>query len=432
MPTVQQYLSDLPNAPYKDTTGGSEAPQFSTFGDSGLTLEQMLGTSSPLFGGMTPLQHLGNMGVTDPMNQLDFTLPEATGSLMPSSTDIGGFLLAAAPIAGMLSGAGAGAAGAGAAGGGGFVPVEAGFGMSGPGYGMMSASQLSAGLGGAGAAGAGAGGGTSMPPAVPESAASLQAQGLTQTAPGVWEQMGFPAGPPSIPNMPTPPNMQSGQGMPPAQAPQGVTPPTMPQTPGTPAAAPGASPGPTGFDFVDKLLEQMRTNPMQALGLGMTAASLAGGLGGQKGTPPQVGQLGQLGTSAQQTAERLLAQHASGQLSAPQQAQLAQLAQNTKNQIRNYFAGIGMSDSTAARQADAAVDQQVAAMHQEMLNQALTQGLNALGIASGPLSAAAQYTLGQDRNLQQAFGQFGQAIGNLFGRSAGTTQQQQQQQPTGA
>lgn len=165
--TVQQYLDSLSGAPYQNITGGSEAPQYSTFGDAGLTLEQMLGTSTPLFGGMTPRQHLSGMGVTDPMNQLNFRLPEATGSLMPSSTDMGGFALAFGPllamagptIMGTAAAGGAEAAGglSSAAAGGSFVPVEAGFGLN-TGFGMQSAGQLSQGLA-SGLAGAAAGGG---------------------------------------------------------------------------------------------------------------------------------------------------------------------------------------------------------------------------------------------------------------------------------
>jgi hypothetical protein len=67
----------------------------------------------------------------------------------------------------------------------------------------------------------------------------------------------------------------------------------------------------------------------------------------------------------------------------------------------------------------------------------LTQGLNAIGVASGPLQTIAQYQMGQDQALRQAFGNFAGAIGQLFGRQAGTQQPQQRapapqdRQPTG-
>ncbi len=282
--------------------------------------------------------------------------------------------------------------------------------------------------------------GTLMPPATPPNGAGYSAAPFgSETAGATLHTLTDPAA--AAAGMGLPPMGTGGLGFDPSQLPK----PSMPSggqgaTPGTPGAAPapgapgsaatapaapsvpGTAPqGATGIPFVDDLIRQMRANPLQALGLGMTAASLAGGAGSQK-TPPAVGQLNQLGTDAQATAQRLIQQHASGQLSGPQQASLDQTVQNTKNQIRQYFANIGMSDSTAARQAEAAVEREALAMKQEFLNQSLTQGLNALGIATGPLSQAAQFTLGQDKNLQQAFGQFGQAIGNLFGRNAATTQ----------
>ena len=321
----------------------------------------------------------------------------------------------------------------------------AGSGMGG-GAGMMGlGTDMTLGAGALGAleatpgmlAGTGVASGTLMPPATAPGGAGYSAAPFgSETAGATLHTLTDPAA--AAAGMGLPPMGTGGLGFDPSQlpTPRGVGGGAS-TTPGTPGAAPatgapgsaptvpttpaGTAQGPTGFSFVDDLIKQMRQNPLQALGLGMTAASLAGGVGSQK-TPQAVGQLNQLGTDAQATAQRLIQQHASGQLSGPQQASLDQTVQNTKNQVRQYFANIGMSDSTAARQAEAAIEREALAMKQEFLNQSLTQGLNALGIASGPLSQAAQYQLGQDKNLQQAFGQFGQAIGNLFGRNAATTQ----------
>jgi hypothetical protein len=76
------------------------------------------------------------------------------------------------------------------------------------------------------------------------------------------------------------------------------------------------------------------------------------------------------------------------------------------------------------------VDQQAFGMRQQMLDNMLTQGLNAIGIAAGPLQTIAQYQLGQDQALRQAYGNFAQGVGNLFGRQAGTPAPAPQPRPT--
>ena len=180
---------------------------------------------------------------------------------------------------------------------------------------------------------------------------------------------------------------------------------------------------------MDSLLKQMKDN---ALGLGLIGGSML--LAGKQAEMPSQAQLQGLSGEAQATANQLLAQYRSGQLGASQQAGLDQLTQQTKNQVTQYFASIGQADSTAHQQALAQVDQQAFGMRQQMLDNMLTQGLNAIGVASGPLQTIAQYQLGQDQALRQAYGNFAQGVGFLFGRNAGTPaptpQQPKPTQPT--
>src|SRR5439155_5776076 len=126
---------------------------------------------------------------------------------------------------------------------------------------------------------------------------------------------------------------------------------------------------------------------------------------------PNQEQLQALGAEGAGVAKQLIGQYQSGQLQPGQQASLDQLTQQTKNQIRQYFASIHQSDSTAAMQAEAQVDQQATIMKQQMLDQALQQGLQAIGVAQGPLNTIANYTLKQDAALRQAFGTFAGALG---------------------
>src|SRR3990167_6809080 len=114
MPTVQQFLDSLSGIPYQNT-GSAEVPQYSSLGSAG-DLQQMLNTPVDFYGGQTPQQQLSLISqgaVTDPLNQLDFMLPDPKeGSLMPAGDDLGGFMLALAPVLGMLSGWAPGMAGA--------------------------------------------------------------------------------------------------------------------------------------------------------------------------------------------------------------------------------------------------------------------------------------------------------------------------------
>jgi hypothetical protein len=191
-------------------------------------------------------------------------------------------------------------------------------------------------------------------------------------------------------------------------------------------AAGGAAKAAAGGTFVDNAINQMKQN---ALSLGLMAAGTGAAVSAGKKPIPNEQQLNQLGTDAAATAHSLIAQYNSGQLSPGQQGSLDQLTQNTKNQLRQYFASIGQSNSTAAMQAEAQVDQQTTIMKQQMLDSTLQNGLQALGVAQGPLSTVANYQVQQDKNLQQAFGNFAQGIGKIFGRGSAATQPQQP--PTG-
>lgn len=200
------------------------------------------------------------------------------------------------------------------------------------------------------------------------------------------------------------------------------TPQTAPQAPGSPA--PQAAPA-GGKSVVQEILAQMKANavPLGILALGVGAANA------QQRPMPSQEQMQGLSAEAQQTAQQLLQQYRSGTLSAGQAASLDQLTRQTKNQITQYFASIGQADSTSHQQALAQVDAQALQMKQQMLDSMLQQGLQAIGVAAGPLNNVAQYQMGQDAALRQAYGNFALAAGTMAGRSAGTPQTAVQQQP---
>jgi hypothetical protein len=198
---------------------------------------------------------------------------------------------------------------------------------------------------------------------------------------------------------------------------------------GVPASTAGAGAGTTGAGtgaattaaaasrptFVENIMRQMQDN---ALALGLIGGSMYMA-SQQKPELPSQQQLESLSGEARQTADQLLSQYRAGQLSAGQQAGLDQLTRQTKNQITQHFSSIGQADSTAHQQALAQVDQQAFAMRQQMLDGMLQQGLSAIGVATGPLNTMAQYQMGQDQALRQAFGNFANSVGQVFGRSSG-------------
>jgi len=185
--------------------------------------------------------------------------------------------------------------------------------------------------------------------------------------------------------------------------------------PGLPADASTAA---GGNSVVDSIMKQLKGN---ALSLGLIGAGTAASIAAGKPKIPNQAQLQGLGTDAQATANQLIQQYQSGTLNPTQQASLTQLVQNTKNQLKQYYASIGQADSTSAQQAYSQVDQQAQVLTQQMLDQALTNGLQAIGVAQGPLNTVAQYQLGQDAQLAQSFGNFATSVGTLFGRQSGTT-----------
>lgn len=318
------------------------------------------------------------------------------------------------------------------------------------GAGLGANALLASGAGGGGAA---AGAGTLMPAAQALSPEALGAMGLTEIAPGVWSasgagaSLGLPAlgGAESASGGGT---AAAAPGAAPAAAPGGGAPEALGIDPNTGFAAANpvvdpatgfnvnagaggtvgsttgastaaaASGGVTGVKAVDDALSWMKTNAVGLTGLGIgAAASLK--------KPPQIPNeqtINALGQQGAAVANQLIGQYQSGNLSAGQQASLDQLTQQTKARISNYFASIGQSDSTAAQQALAQVDQQAATMKQQILDNTLQQGLQAIGVAQGPLNTVANYQIQEDKNLREAFGTFAGQVGQFAGRTSGAVQ----------
>lgn len=247
------------------------------------------------------------------------------------------------------------------------------------------------------------------------------ALGIPNAATGAAPTPGAPVTPPASPTAP---------GGTPGGVP-GVTPPGGAAAPGGPPTAPGGgTPAAAGGDFMKSITDQLKKN---ALSLGITGLLAAKGAGGT-GQPLQVGGQLQAGASAAQgasqapleLAQQFITAAQQGQLTPYQQSQLDQFVQQAKNQVRNYFASIGQYDSTSRIQAEQQIDQQALGYKQQLIQDTLNSGLaslqsglSAIGASQGPLNTLAQYQIGQDRNLQQAMGNFAQAVGSILGTGAG-------------
>ena len=125
-----------------------------------------------------------------------------------------------------------------------------------------------------------------------------------------------------------------------------------------------------------------------------------------------------VGTQAAGVASQLLNQYQSGTLNASQTYQIQQWQQQQTAQIRQYYANMGLSNSTMEKQAEANIGQQASAMTSAALQSLLTSGLSAVSAANGVLSGVAQQQVAADQQLQSAMKNFADALGNFGSKTA--------------
>jgi hypothetical protein len=192
---------------------------------------------------------------------------------------------------------------------------------------------------------------------------------------------------------------------------------TSPSPTGAPTTpTPGGTPPPNtgGQSFVDSIIEQLKKNAIPLSLAGLSAAQ-----GARQRDVPNQEQQQAGGQAANQLGVDYINAARAGNLMPWQQSGLDQNIQNAKNQINQYFASIGQFDSTARMQALAQIDQQAQVMKGQLLQQTLSSGLQAIGVAQGPFNTIANHQLMQDRQLQEAMGNFARSVGGMFGQQAG-------------
>ena len=143
----------------------------------------------------------------------------------------------------------------------------------------------------------------------------------------------------------------------------------------------------------------------QKISLGLMGANMFMGSKKPAGQDPS-----KLGAEAQAASDKLLAQFNSGALTPIDAGNIDQWHSQTVASRKQYYANAGLSDSTMAQQDMAQIGVQAEGMKQQALQNYLTQGLNAAGIANGPMQAAINQQIAQDQAAQQAQAQFLQTL----------------------
>lgn len=132
-----------------------------------------------------------------------------------------------------------------------------------------------------------------------------------------------------------------------------------------------------------------------AMGLS-TAASM-----GRKPTD-YTAQLKAISAPAQAASATLLNNYASGKLNPADQTQIDTWERQQIAQTRDFYARSGQPDSTAMQNQIAQIQSQAQGMRSQALQGMLNSGLQAIGVASGPVQTAIQAQIAQDQQMQQA------------------------------
>lgn len=173
----------------------------------------------------------------------------------------------------------------------------------------------------------------------------------------------------------------------------------------------------TGSDTVDKALKQLNSVAPYAL-----MAMSAKGQGATKANGNNAAaQLNALAAPVANVESSLLSNFQNGQISAADQSAIAQWQQQQKAAVDQYYAKAGLSNSSMHADAVSKIGQQADAMRQQAVQNLLTGGLKAAGIAQGPQMAAIQAQLQSDQQSQLATQNFLQQLAKMMAAQGTTT-----------
>ena len=163
----------------------------------------------------------------------------------------------------------------------------------------------------------------------------------------------------------------------------------------TDAANPNAPTNPNAPDksWLSKALGSLGNNKLQTAQLGLGTLGLINQV--KQGSSAQK-QMNAIAAPASQASQQLLAQFKAGTINPGDAYAIQQWQQTQQAQSDQYFAQAGLSNSSMHQQASSQIAAQAEAMRQQAVQNLLTQGLQAAGVANGTLVAGVNAGLQQD------------------------------------
>ena len=128
-------------------------------------------------------------------------------------------------------------------------------------------------------------------------------------------------------------------------------------------------------------------------------------------------QLNALSAPAQGAANTLLSNYSAGKLNPSDQVQIDSWEQQQIAQTKDFYARSGQGDSTAMQQQVGQIQAQAQGMRSQALTGMLNSGLQAIGVAAGPVTTAIQAQIAQDQQMQAAQSQLFMTLA-MFGSRA--------------
>lgn len=171
-----------------------------------------------------------------------------------------------------------------------------------------------------------------------------------------------------------------------------------------------------GGSLFDQGLDYVTEHPFKTAGAGLSVASLIAQSQAGKGIPAE---LTAAAKPISDEAAALLAQYGKGQLNPEDEWGINKWLSDQTARIKSYYASAGQGNSTAALNAVAQAESQAQAMRDKALTGILTEGLNASGMALGPLTTAIEEEGRNDAAFQAAQANALRALFQLFGSTGG-------------
>lgn len=171
-----------------------------------------------------------------------------------------------------------------------------------------------------------------------------------------------------------------------------------------------------GGSLFDQGLDYVTEHPFKTAGAGLSVASLIAQSQAGKGIPAE---LTAAAKPISDEAAALLAQYGKGQLNPEDEWGINKWLSDQTARIKSYYASAGQGNSTAALNAVAQAESQAQAMRDKALTGLLTEGLNASGMALGPLTTAIEEEGRNDAAFQAAQANALRALFQLFGSTGG-------------